>query len=775
MKYDLKRLKNAVDEQIPAIPADEGILDRALAKGKRRGSVGLTRALTAAAACVIVLLMLGSIFMPGMKTRPDNTGNSAHLLSQGLHQTKPTAQPTEESGARQAEEEDLSAYSVYSPDYARSALPETAEFGDVVIRRLDNYDGTFVFEEEESGERVIPGQFDLAYAWFPATDTGLVRLGPNEGMSLVNVLRETLDGQYSHFQYVGNGVAIVADRDEDETEPDPMYLISTADGTKLSREYEIIGTMRSGDVRLLTGHDNQELIGDFDVLSLQGRVIARVGELSGVYFDSWLAVQLPGEAEYCLIDYDGNVQLNGMRFARIAYEKDGMLVVWTDKGSGVIGMDGEWILEPGRYMMIEFAGDGLFRAMDTETGEAVQINRAGEPVDTLSFRLYRLKERIGGAYYDWREGLGELGYIVVCLTAFWLLLRISWSEQNGELLHMLMTELGFAAYIAGLLLIGHRNSGEYVTIFPADTSMEGLKTLSGQWILMGLALTATLIAAYPKLREPKKAFAAGYGMLLLPWAWKAVCADVSVMGWRVFSEAVFLGGALLAVLLFKVGPVKRFMAWCARFDMLNEYARKTRIVWIALIVLALINFGAGSFISGQEMVKCSHRIESQRGLTDNQNEAWLDEVNRLSTEYRASGSDADVLDLKKHDYSVIAAVRWLEENDLNMLTAQMIYTIRMTGKVELRRAADIQLILEPAEGSSGKTWHIIQESPLAKKDGSVEAEAVILAAPGEALPDIEAWLLIRQGRALDSLIAAQRDYRAELGTVLMDPYAADLQ
>ena len=65
------------------------------------------------------------------------------------------------------------------------------------------------------------------------------------------------------------------------------------------------------------------------------------------------------------------------------------------------------------------------------------------------------------------------------------------------------------------------------------------------------------------------------------------------------------------------------------------------------------------------------------------------------------------------------------------------------------------------------------ESPLAEKDGSVEAEAVILAAPGEALPDIEAWLLIRQGRELDSLIAAQHVYRAELGTVLQDEYAAD--
>jgi len=51
VKYDLKRLKDAVNEQIPPISADEGILDRALAKGKRRLSANLPRALTAAAAC----------------------------------------------------------------------------------------------------------------------------------------------------------------------------------------------------------------------------------------------------------------------------------------------------------------------------------------------------------------------------------------------------------------------------------------------------------------------------------------------------------------------------------------------------------------------------------------------------------------------------------------------------------------------------------------------------------------------------------------------------
>ena len=231
MKYDLKRLKDAVDGQIPVIQPDEGILERALQRGGRRNRLDLTRALTAAAACVIVLLMLGSIFLPGMKTRPDRTGELNQYLSQGGQmQPVPSGQPKEPSSGAE-DEEDLSNYQIYSPDYARSALPEEAEFGDVVIRRLDNYDGTFVFEEEESGERVIPGQFDMAYAYFPATETGLVRLGPNEGLSLITVLRETLDGQYSYFQYVGNGVAIVADRDEDETEPDPMYLISTADGS----------------------------------------------------------------------------------------------------------------------------------------------------------------------------------------------------------------------------------------------------------------------------------------------------------------------------------------------------------------------------------------------------------------------------------------------------------------------------------------------------------------------------------------------------------------
>ena len=46
MKYDLNRLKEAMDERIPMIQPDEGLLDRAMAQGKRARYPA--RALTAA-------------------------------------------------------------------------------------------------------------------------------------------------------------------------------------------------------------------------------------------------------------------------------------------------------------------------------------------------------------------------------------------------------------------------------------------------------------------------------------------------------------------------------------------------------------------------------------------------------------------------------------------------------------------------------------------------------------------------------------------------------
>lgn len=783
MKYDLKRLKGIADEQIEKIQPDESILDRALERGMKRNNPYLARALTAAAVCVIVAAVLSVLIVPGLKIKPDDTGSGNQYLSQGVHpQLTETPQP-ELPGVAVLYEEDLSLYQPYSPDFARSVLPDEAEFENVIIKRLDNADKTFVFEEKETGARVIPGQFDMAFAWFPATETGLVRLGRNEDLTLVNVLRETLDGTYSHFEYKGNGVAIVAGRDEYETEPDPMYLISTADGCRLSRDYAIIGTMTSGAVRLMMGHDDQDLLGDYDVLAMDGRVIARVAELSGTYFDEWLSVQLPGETEYCLIDMQGNEQLGGLRFSRIANEKDGMLIVWTDEGSGVIGRDGIWVFEPGRYFNIEFAGDGLFRAMDMKSGEVIQINRAGERVDTLNFRIDRFMDRLGEALAERFSSLGQLGFIIACAAGVWLVLRLGWAKGNGELKHMLFTELGFAAYIAGLFLIGHRLGGEAIVLWPTDTSTTGARALSGWWNLASFALTGSLIAIFPKLRRPKAAFLTGYALMLLPWVWKSVCGDMSVMQWRAMSEIVFAGGALLAVLLFLVKPVKRFMEGCARFDALNEYAKKTRIIWMALIALSLLNFGAGCLFSAQELVRCTQHTAWEQGMTKTLNEEWFDSVNELSAEYRGLELDNDqrLELLKEHDYSVISAVRWLNENGLEELTEDMVYSVRVTGTVELARAADVQLliemkgqnIMEGGEYAPSNVWQIAAEAPLAEADGAIAGRAVFLIPPGEELPDIEARLYIRQRLNADEFIAAQRYYQAELGVVLTEGIAVE--
>ena len=762
MKYDLKRLKETIDERIPTLSPDESILDRALEKGAKHNSRYLSRALTAMAACVILFAVMSVLVGPGLETRPDDTGDGSRLLSEGIH-SQPTEAP--QTKPREESEEDLSAYQVYGPDYAISALPDEKEFGDVVIRKLDNYDQTFVFEDKETGEQVIPGQFDMAFAWFPATETGLIREAGSEGLSLVSVLRETLDGEYSYFEYKGNGVAIVANRDEDETEPDPMYLISTADGTRLSRDYTTIGTMRSGEFLLMLGHDDQDLLGDFDVLAMDGRVIAQVSELSGVYFEEWLCVQLPGENEYCLIDVQGEVQLNGLRFSRVAYEKDSMMIVWTDDGSGVIRKDGSWVFEPGRYFMIEFVGGGLFRAVDLETGETVQINEAGERVDTLSFRLYRMKEGIGRFFDLWRMDIGQLGFAIMCMTALWLILRIGWTRSEGELPYMLMTELGFAVYIAGLILIGHK-LGENVTLWPTDASTEGAGALAGQWTAAAFALTASLIAIFPRLRRPKQAFLAGYALMLLPWGVKAACGDMSVMQWRAMSDVVFAGGALLAVLLFLAKPVKRFLSWCARFDSLNEYGKAAKGAWLVLSALAMVNFTVGCMASGQELVKVTHHAEYEIGQTEEMNADWFDEVGALYEAYRESGWDDDCLDLEKYDYTVVSSVRWLRENGISELTEDMLYTVRMTGEVELRRQADVQLVVEAAEQDYGNVWQIAADTPLAGAVGPMEGSAVFLVAPGEGLPDIRARLYIRQSMDLGEFIAAQRFYRADLGVVL---------
>ena len=72
-----------------------------------------------------------------------------------------------------------------------------------------------------------------------------------------------------------------------------------------------------------------------------------------------------------------------------------------------------------------------------------------------------------------------------------------------------------------------------------------------------------------------------------------------------------------------------------------------------------------------------------------------------------------------------------------------------------------------------KVWQIAAEAALAEADGTIDGRAVFLIPPGEELPEIGARLYIRQRMNLDELIAAQRYYQVDLGTVLTDGEAID--
>lgn len=755
MKYDLNGLKEALDARIPAVQPDEEILRRALKRcPEKKPRLQAVRALTAAAACLIVLAVLGELLKP--EAIPDDTGRNAEILAQGMETPESSPDPGEI-----AIEEDLDAYGVYSPDYARSILPDEAEFGSIVIRRMDNHDGTFVFEEKETGERVIPGQFDMAFAYFPATGTGLVRQGPNEGLTLVNALRETLGGQYSHFQYIGNGVAIVAARDEDETEPDPMYLISTADGSRLSRDYAVIGTMRSGERRLLLGHDNQELYGDFDVMTADGRMIMRVSECSGVFLDQWLAVQLPGEEEMCLIDFTGAVQLNGQRFTRVGGERDGYLSVRTDHGTGVLNSAGAWVFEPGRYLVIELRGKGLFEVLEADGDEVLTrlVDAQGKEVFSLRFELEQAIDRLGQANEMLQEKMGYLGYVLLMITAL-LLLRMLTANRRGERLHAVMTEAGFAAYVLAILAISHKNGMGTVRLWPTDTSVEGAYAAAWMFALGSCGLLVSLMASYPRLRRPKTAFSVGYAAALLPWIWKAVCADMAVADWSTLSALGFGYGALLAIILFRAKKARYFMEWCARFDGLNDYRRWMRIIWWAVTAAALFSFGAGCFVSGQEVIKVERHMEILYGTAGAVDEDWMEQVNEMAGEEQIRTEAVEVYYEREH--MAMVAAGWLKRQGFDELTDEMVMTVRTKGSAQLRRPAQVWLRLS-LSGTGAE--QIAASAAVSGMGEQIEAEAVFLIPPGADVPAVEAWLEIRQRESLPGWLAAQNDYRAELGDI----------
>ncbi len=801
MKYDLKRLKNAVDQQIPEIPMDGGLPAAARQAGRRPCERYLTGALTAAAACMLIFAILGSLLEPGMTGYPDDVGQGGYALSQGgLPGALPGEKklPKETQPPRQINQaveiaEELDGYQQYSPLYAAVALPGEITFGDVTIKKTE--DQKFIFVDAKTGDRVLPDEYDQGFAWFPATQTGLV--GNFEGMALIGRGGFITDYVYTHFDYQGGGVAIAAEGDLDQTEPQGMFVVSTANGRKLTATYPLLGTMRSGSSRFLLGHDDWEGTSDLDVMDMTGRVIARVSSVYGLYFDKWLAVTLPGEENYCLIDLDGNIQLDGQRFATIWSEKNGYLVVHVnDKGFGVIDESGEWVFEPGEYLWIEVGENGLFVVRDRNTAEQRQINAQGQDVSTLKFKMRQALNAVGEAYSEWRRSVGEFGYWVICALCWWLLMRIGFARRNGELVYFRDVELGLAVYAAGLMFISHRNTVGYWQLWPTNTLTAGASGMAVGWMAVSVCAMVALAKSYEKLRTPKRMFLVGYAAMLLPWIIKAACMDMSVENWQTMSLLVFAGGVILAVCLWKWEKVKQTVEEFSRYDSMNEYKQGVRIVWYVILAAALINFGVGCWISGQEVGEGGLSFwVNEYGMpgtvaTDNgYDEEWVSEVNRIRAEYPDGYDEKWPEDALQ--FNAVVAAEWLRENGLDELKPEMIYSVRVSGKANLKRPARVQLILEPDHGADRRGIRLLAaDYPQAEEDGSVESWAVFLIPPkkrpggsisgldhyflsSEELPDVIGWLSIHQKHPLDDYFAAQTIYKADLGMMLEGQVAAE--
>ena len=91
MSYDLKKLREAMDEQLPPVNLNkERILDavremRPVRKGR------ITRLVTLIAACIVLMISLGSLILPTIGDHPDHIHGQEYYLNQ----PQVTAEPSQ--------------------------------------------------------------------------------------------------------------------------------------------------------------------------------------------------------------------------------------------------------------------------------------------------------------------------------------------------------------------------------------------------------------------------------------------------------------------------------------------------------------------------------------------------------------------------------------------------------------------------------------------------------------------------------------------------------
>lgn len=781
MKYDLKRLREAMDREIPC-PDAENMSPRKTAPSKINRMQGYhLRAWTAAAAAVMVLALLITLWPagPGRDVREGEDilsfGATARVAVTPEPANAATAAPAED-GSERAEMIDPVDYQGYSPDWAWVAFPDEKVCGEVVIRKTA--DGRFAFLYEDSGEEALPGLWGQAFAYFPLTGTGLV--GNGEGMALLGKDGLITEFVYDSFQYAGGGAAIVSLCEERKSIGMEgmchMRIVGAADGEFLNAEaYDEVGVTGSEGITLLLGSryertpDGKEYLYDrklyTDVMDTQGRVIVRGWEFWGLS-DGQVEVRMDENSGWKLFDLDGNVLMDGMEFSYIGADRWGERVAWLHEGgTGVLDEEGNWVIGPSKYFYIDIVGENRYEVTDY-TGGIRLINSAGEEQRSFSFTVRQLMRRVReGADYA-AESMGRAGFVLAAAAGIFLAARWALAAKQGRKMHLLLTEAGWAALIAGLLFLSHRDLNAAADLWPTNTSTDGA---SGTALVCGLAavggLTA-MLSSWKRTRRKIWAVVLMAAMLAGPWLFKAACSDMSVMEWRAASILIMGWLPVSALIIGKSRLWGRMTAAFEKADEVSEYTTFGRGIWQILALAAAVYLMLGAYLSGQELVSLTHQTFVECGAADGFDTEWMEAVHELREEYILSGKDEEVLDRAAKEeggWEKAHAVRWMDENGIDRLEENMFFTVRAEGELVLKREARAFMYLSFVEEyEGGYALMLAADSPQGTEE-SLMCETVILLAPGKTMPELTGTVYINQPE-LEG-VASQSGYRIDMGPV----------
>ncbi len=314
------------------------------------------------------------------------------------------------------------------------------------------------------------------------------------------------------------------------------------------------------------------------------------------------------------------------------------------------------------------------------------------------------------------DNVGDAGAIVGMLDGYiiWYVCRIIFKARRKQLRHILI-ETGFLIYCVALILLAYRpmsggtfwvmddsilhSSGTVYQwygepLISTHISTEAVYMAVFGWSAASTAFMASFSAAYPKLRKRGILLLVLAAVMLLPWAWKAVCLDMDATQWRILSNLVFYVLPSVVILVFLVPAVKRWMErffkWCDRFEDLTAYSGASRKFWWWLIAAALLNLCLGSYYSGQELDSLTRHTEVTYGYNEYCDEEWFSSVNESYALYREkmdAGDEQGALHAlwKAEDDLADFAVLAMYEHQIDELTPDRLLMVWTDVKLATKR------------------------------------------------------------------------------------------